>query len=103
MISQENTRIWPYQDADPRKDRRTRGPFIRYSISKAMSKGVREMNNFYTEKKSEKNTTAATIDKRRSHAIDVSDSNDSSAKPGEHKVNCIVENKGRHGDRLRFY
>jgi hypothetical protein len=37
------------------------------------------MNNFYTEKKSEKNTTAATIDKRRSHAIDVSDSNDSSA------------------------
>jgi hypothetical protein len=41
--------------------------------------GGREMNNFYTEKKSEKNTTAATIDKRRSHAIDVSDSNDSSA------------------------
>jgi hypothetical protein len=29
----------------------------------------------FAEKKSEKNTTAATIDKRRSHAIDVSDSN----------------------------
>jgi hypothetical protein len=41
---------------------------------------VREMNNFYTEKKSVKNTTAATIDKRRSHAIDVSDSN-ASASP----------------------
>jgi hypothetical protein len=44
-----------------------------------VTRRVREMNNFYTEKKSEKNTTAATIDKRRSHAIDVSDSNDSSA------------------------
>jgi hypothetical protein len=38
VISQENTRIWPYQDADPRKDRRTRGPFIRYSISKVAMK-----------------------------------------------------------------
>jgi antirestriction protein len=48
--------------------------------------------NFYTEKKSEKNTTAATIDKRRSHAIDVSDSNDSSARNKNNNLKKKIRN-----------